>query len=261
MQGNATELANALVAIAEHVFHIPPFVPDTGLANNWRDLLTAWISGVDVTQIGADNMRVIEDAFIYRLTWAAEAIRMKRRADGGKSEYTEGSAAACLETGLPHSMMAMLVRAGLPSRVAARAVIEQTQPFFATLSDMNTWLSSNEIAALSDDQNWPTPETAVIWSAFRKDVLAAPIQRWSEQEWEFESKLPQWANPAHPARIHIDDKSGRVAVTSPDYREITGIKQGLSEPRPSLLRVDYASGRQTAIIKRAGRGRASWRSN
>jgi hypothetical protein len=112
MRGNATELASALIAIGEHVFQIPPFIPDTELPNNWRDLLTAWISGVDVTQIGVDNMRVIEEAFIYRLPWAAEAIRMKRRAEGGQSEHIEGSAAACLETGLPQSMMAMLVRAG-----------------------------------------------------------------------------------------------------------------------------------------------------
>jgi hypothetical protein len=126
---------------------------------------------------------------------------------------------------------------------------------------MNTWLSANEIAALSDEQNWPTPETGAIWARFREDALAAPIQRWSEQQWEFDAKLPPWANVAYPARIHIDDESGRVTVTSPDYREITGIKQGLSELRPSLLRVDHAFDGQSAIIKRMGRGQARWRAN
>src|ERR1019366_6820923 len=150
-QGNAADLTNALVSMAERLFAIPPFIPDTDLPGDWRELLRAWIDGHDVTQIGLDNMRVIEEAFIYRLTWAVEAIRMKRRADGGESDYVEGSAAACLEAGLPQSMMAMLVRAGLPSRVAARAVIEETQPLFATLSEMTAWLASNEITALFDD--------------------------------------------------------------------------------------------------------------
>lgn len=153
MQGNATALAGALVAMAERLFQIPPFVPDMHLPSTWRVLLAAWVSGVDVAHIGLDNMRIVEDVFIYRLTWGIEAIRMRRRAEGGESDYIEGSAAACLEAGLPKSMMAMLVRSGLPSRVAARAAIDQTQPLFTTLAEMYAWLSSNEITVLSDDQN------------------------------------------------------------------------------------------------------------
>jgi hypothetical protein len=259
MQGNAADLTGALVAIGERLLQIPPFVPASPLPHNWRNLLVAWINGTDVTQIGLDNMRVIEDAFIYRLTWAIEAIRMRRRAEGGESGYIEGSAAACLEAGLPQSRMAMLVRTGLPSRVAARAAVQQTQPTFTTLSELSEWLASDEIAALSENQNWPTPETAAIWGRFRKDVLAAPIQRWNEQEWEFGSHLPEWANPAYPARIQINEESGKVTVTSPDYREITGIQQGLSAVPPTLLRVDYAADGESAVIKRMGRGRASWR--
>jgi hypothetical protein len=124
---------------------------------------------------------------------------------------------------------------------------------------MNAWLGSNEITALSDDMNWPTTEAAPIWRRFRSEALAAPIQRWTEQEWPFESRLPKWAKPSYSARVHVDEQSGRVAVVSPDYREITGIQQSLSSLSPSLLRVDYAADGQSAIIRRMGRGSASWR--
>ena len=77
-------------SMAERLFQIRPFVPDTDLPTDWRNLLVAWIGGTDVTQIGLDNTRVIDEAFIYRLVWAIEAIRMKRRAEGGQSEYIEG---------------------------------------------------------------------------------------------------------------------------------------------------------------------------
>jgi len=261
MQGSGAALAAALTVIAERVFQIPPFVPDTELPHNWRGLLADWVNGVDVTQIGADNMKVVEDVFIYRLTWAIEAIRMRRRALGGQSEYIEGSASACLEAGLPGSMMAMLVRVGLPSRIAARVAIEHTEPVFASLSEMYLWLSSSEIAALSDAPNWPTAETGAIWRRFRVDALAAPIQKWNEQEWTFKSTLPRWANASHPARIQIDEESGAVAVTSPDFRQIIRITQRLSDPQPSLLRVDFAPDKHTATIKRMGRGNAEWRSN
>ena len=183
---------------------------------------------------------------------------MQRRAEGGGSDYIEGGAAACLEAGLPQNMMAMLVSAGLPSRTAARAAIEATRPNFVTRSEVNDWLSSDEITALSKGENWPTPDTAAIWKRFREEALAAPIQRWTEEEWKLASKLPQWADPSRPARIYVDDEFGKVSVELPDYRSITDIKQGLSERRPSLLRVDYAADGQSATIKRMGPGRARW---
>jgi hypothetical protein len=223
MQGDAAGLAAALVAMAERLLRIPPFVPDRELPDNWRDILTAWLNGVDVTEIGLDNMRVIEDVFIYRLTWAIEAIRMRRRSEGGESEYVEGSASACLEAGLPQSMMAMLVRAGLPSRVAAQLAIEQTKPAFTILSEMSRWLSSDEITELSEDPSWPTPETAAIWARFRTDMLAAPIQRWNEQEWTLNQTCQN--GPIQPTRHGF--RSTRNPTRLPSHR------QTIARSRPS----------------------------
>ena len=101
IMGDVASLRGALIGLAERMLQIRPFVPDVDLPADWRNLLAAWLGGADVAAIGLDNMRIVEDAFVYRLVWAIEAVRMRRRANGGQSEFIEGSAAATLESGLP----------------------------------------------------------------------------------------------------------------------------------------------------------------
>ena len=145
LESNAEALADALIGLAKRFLLIRPFIPNDKLPKDWPHLLRAWIRGDDVADIGLDNMRIVEEAFVYRLVWAIEALRMYRRVNGDEPEYLEGNAAACLETGLPQIMMAMLVRAGLPSRIAARTVITQIKPIFTTRGEMIRWLRSDEM--------------------------------------------------------------------------------------------------------------------
>lgn len=132
----------------ERLLAIRPFVPDTPLPANWKELLGTWLHGQDVAGIGQEGMRVVVDAFVYCLVWAIEAVRMNRQINGGESEMlVEGAAAACLEARLPSNAMAMLVRAGLSSRVAAKTVIEEMTPGFTNRTVMKDWLRSAEVVA------------------------------------------------------------------------------------------------------------------
>jgi hypothetical protein len=40
---------------------------------------------------------------------------------------------------------------------------------------MRTWLGSNQIAAFTDQGDWPTPETAALWSRFRSEALSGGL--------------------------------------------------------------------------------------
>ncbi|MCY1548815.1 hypothetical protein D9M68_849490 [compost metagenome] len=91
--------------------------------------------------IGPKNMRIVEDAFAYRLVWALEALRTRRVTLGWSSEIVSGGGAASVETGVPQLMMSMLIRAGLPSRRAAMAAIRTTGTVFVTVSGMREWLA------------------------------------------------------------------------------------------------------------------------
>ncbi len=256
--GDGDALAEALVGLGERLLSIRPFAPEDPLPPNWRDLLGAWIRGDDVAVIGRENMRIVDDAFVYRLVWAIEAIRMNRRANGGESELLEGTAAACLETGLPANTMAMLVRAGLPSRVAAKAVIEQLQPVFVTRAQMSDWLQLPQVAALDDNPDWPTADTSTIWQRFRREALASATEKWVTQEWNMALAPGGPALPALPARIEVDPLSGAASVTTPDFRTLVGIRHRLQHHSPSLFEVDFSPDGSNARIQRTGRDTARW---
>jgi DEAD/DEAH box helicase len=258
LQGDAEGLAQALAQMGEQLLSIRPFVPEDHLPYNWRDLLRAWVRGDDVTAIGLDNMRVIDDAFVYRLVWAIEALRMNRRANGGESEMLEGAAAACLETGLPANMMAMLVRAGLPSRTAAKIVVEQLNPIFLTRGEMNQWLRSPQVAAHDAQIDWPTADTGAIWRRFRGEALEGVMRQWESQEWSMAIAAGAATLPAYPCRIDIDPQSGQVSVQTPDFRPLIDIRHRLEHQAPSLLQVEISPEGTSARIARNGRGAARW---
>src|SRR5262249_49936220 len=155
--------------LAEFLLGIRPFATDDPLPANGRDILNAWLAGVSVSEIGPDNMRFIEDAFAYRLVWALEALRMRRIAFGWEAETISGGAAACLESGLPRFAMAVLVRAGLPTRAGALAAVNDLNPIYVDSAGLVAWLESNEVATLTDSGEWPTSETAEMWKQFRTD--------------------------------------------------------------------------------------------
>lgn len=127
LSGDIQELQENLVSLARIMFDIRPFIPNH-LPPNWESLLRFWISGDDIEAIDINNMRIIEDAFVYRLVWGMEVIRMYCRVNGITSELAEGIASACLETGLPKHVMATLVRSGLPSRIMAKNIVQQLNP-------------------------------------------------------------------------------------------------------------------------------------
>lgn len=261
-RGDAAALASdpdalvaALIGVGERMLAIRPFVPDDPLPANWRDLLDAWVRGQDVAAIGQEGMRVVDDAFVYRLVWALEALRMNRRINGGESELpVEGVAAACLEAGLPSNAMAILVRAGLSSRVAAKTVVEQLDPGFMNHLEMKAWLRSAEVAGYDQALGWPTPETHAIWQQFRRDILSSVDGKWESQEWTM-----QYATKSIvPLRLEVDAKDGQVSIVTPDFSRLTAIKQKLQTESPSLFEVEPLQDGTGVNIRRIGKGEARW---
>ena len=143
LSGDIDELADALGGLGERLLFMRPFIPDkaNALPLNWKAILRSWVSGEEVSKIGPQNMRIVEEAFTYRLVWALEAVRTRRMSLGWSSDTVAGGAAAAVETGVPQFMMAMLIRAGLPSRRAAMAAIEDAKPVFVTPAEMRAWLN------------------------------------------------------------------------------------------------------------------------
>jgi len=258
--GDAEMLLAALTNLAARLLAIRPFVPDDPLPPNWRDVLAAWLSGMPVRNIGPDNMRFIEDVFTYRLVWALEALRTRRVALEWQPEIIAGTAAACLETGLPRYMMALLVRAGLPSREAAIAAINDQEPVVLDTEDLIAWLESNHIAALTDAGNWPTPETASIWAQFRAEMLNRTSQRWTSREWRRNIDMDSRQIDPVPGRAYRIEiaEDGTVWVLTPDFERVVMLRRTMIDLAPSVLTARFEEGSSQAIIRRLGRSRATW---
>ncbi|PIB61905.1 DEAD/DEAH box helicase [Pseudomonas sp. 2822-17] len=259
LSGEVDELADALGGLGERLLFMRPFIPDksNALPANWKSILRGWVSGEDVSKIGPQNMRAVEDAFTYRLVWALEAVRTRRMSLGWAPDMVAGGAAATVETGVPRLMMAMLIRAGLPSRRAAMAAIDGALPVFVTPSEMRAWLESDEITAYTVASNWPTPNTAALWARFRTEALSAGIQKWSVAR--YKRLLDIDVAPSEGLyRIVTDEGDGRTWLVTPDYQRVAAFKKPALDPKPSLF-----SGRlpgKTRLVEalRIGRGLMRW---
>ena len=148
----------------------------------------------------------------------------------------------------------MRVRAGRPSRVAAKTVVEQLAPGFTNRAEMKIWLRSEEVAGFDHVPGWPTLETHAIWQQFRHDVVSSVDGRWASQEWTM-----QWAtDSAVPLRIEVDPQDGQVSIATPDFSQLTTIRQRLQAELPSLLEVESLQSGTSVTIRRIGKGEARW---
>ena len=261
LAGDTDELVEALVGLAKPLLAVRPFTPDKTnmLPKNWQTILGAWVTGVSVETIGSDNMRTIEDAFAYRLVWALEALRTRRTTSGWSSDTVAGGASASLETGVPQLMMAMLIRAGLPSRQAAIVAVRDGDASFIDGAGMRIWLESNEIAEFSGRPDWPTPETAALWRRFRQEVLRIGTERWRVQN--SKRALHRDAKGTRPPvgtyRLQIEP-SGDVWVCTPDHHRLVRLRKQLKAPQSNLFAARFVKGDTRAHIRRFGPGRAIW---
>ncbi len=259
LRGDVAELVDALGDLGERLLFMRPFIPDkvNALPANWRAILRSWVSGEEVAKIGPQNMRSVEEAFTYRLVWALEAVRTRRMALGWSPETVAGGAAAAVETGVPQFMMAMLIRAGLPSRRAAMAAIKDARPAFVTPAEMRAWLESDEITAYTDAGDWPTPDTAALWARFRTEALSGGIQKWSVET--YKRLLDIAALPsAGLYRIVTDEGDGRTWLATPDYKRVAAFKKAAVDPKPSLFWGRLPGNTRLVEALRVGRGKLRW---
>lgn len=255
-------LAAVLVKLAARLLVVRPFVPEgrNALPPNWKQVLEHWVCGTAVETLGAEHMRMIEDAFAYRLVWALEALRTRRVTLGWSGDIVSGGAAASVETGVPQYMMSMLVRAGLPSRRAAMAAIHATHPAFVTMSDLRKWLASDEVDVLSKAGDFPTPDTSVLWQRFREEMLSTAHEKWNSRRGERELALDARERPPQAGiyRIEFDAAGDGVWLTTPDFRRVAKFKAAVSGAKRGVFVARVKRGERVAHIERFGPGTVRW---
>jgi hypothetical protein len=162
---------------------------------------------------------------------------------------------------VPQFMMSMLIRAGLPSRRAAMAAVLSSDALFTSPAEMRDWLGSNEIAAFTDQGDWPTADTAALWKRFRMQALSGAIQKWSVET--FKRLLAVPAGKPRPSKglyrvLPSGAADGRTWLATPDYQLIAPFKKAMRDPKPSLISGTLPGEPSVVTAVRIGRGKATW---
>jgi hypothetical protein len=128
-------------------------------------------------------LEFIEDALVYRLVWAMEAVRVRQSAVDDELDWPNaGRAAVALETGTPDYCAALLIQNGLASRIGAMKAVSDCPADFADIKGMRQWVRSRCVTQRQADPKWPTPETASLWQTFVGGLTVGSTAKWSIQK-------------------------------------------------------------------------------
>jgi len=231
LAGELDIAVDAITAFAKIAFLIPPFSPQA-MIDDWESLLRLWLQGLPVTDIlSGDNdeaIQFIEQAFVYNLPWAMEAVRVRAEVHENPfseelklSDFSLAHAVVALETGTLSIAAATLIQAGFGSRLAAIQAVTSTRANFDSMKGLIAWLSSGEIQALSAKPDWPTPESHQLWTEF----VTGPSGGFTAKAWSSTAYTSPvtWHGTPMPSGTALRIGGGpdkEQSVYSADYREV-----------------------------------------
>lgn len=234
--GSVPMAVEALVAFATIAFAIEPFKPKEELRENWVEVLKAWVSAESMADLAGDHdeelLEFIEDALVYRLVWAMEAVRVRITAEYEDIEWpNSGRAATALETGTADYCAALLIQNGLASRVAAIKAVSDCPAGFTDLAGLRQWVRSDEVRQHESDTDWPTRETASLWRTFVGGLAVASMPKWSS----YVGKVKvEWFGEALPSgtevRLLFSPDKKRMKVYTADLDPVGSLPYGWPVP-------------------------------
>ena len=259
LNGEQEIAITAITALAEILFEIKPFVPKP-FPDNWKDILHFWLLGLPLADITTDNhsetLRFIEDALVYKLSWAMEAVKVRAQANGdiiGDGGFTiddveTGLAVPAIETGTLNRSAAILMQAGFTFRSVAIQIVNDTAATFENFNQMRAWLESDNIKILSEDRAWPSPESHDAWVAFTQNYVASEDNIWDIQE----KSLPaEWFDTENPppsnTSVKLINLGDETLILSATLIKIGHLSQPIPAVSKGVLTAKVAPDRQSVV--------------
>lgn len=244
IEGDEDGAIAAVISIAKILFDIPPFMPKN-IPENWMDIVAVWLRGEPISTLpncnNPETLQFIEEALIYRLPWGMEAVRVRALAhkteigDGLTIDDLElGLAVPAIETGTLSVPAALLIKAGFNSRTAAIKLVGETGATFDTMGQLRAWLKRDPVKSLSEHDDWPTSETAPLWTEFIGSFQTERNKTWSISEATAQVTWYEKALEAGEA-VRIISEGDEVFVTTPDYRVVGVLETKLVGVGTNLL--------------------------
>lgn len=163
--------ANAAVHFAQ-VIMSEPFFSVRKLPADWEAALSGWVNGTAFSELlkgrkALDAQRTqafIQDGVVFRLVWAAEAVRVQAIATDHHRQTELGDGPAfTLTYGVPTIPAALLCQMGFASRTGAVWVTQQLNATFKDTDGLRDWLREHD-AFLADPEFWGSQDYHLMWT-------------------------------------------------------------------------------------------------
>jgi len=239
LDANHETAADLLVAIADTVFAVQVFAPETALYN-WHDVLRHWVRGLALGDLSGDRVAVaqfIEADVIYRLVWGMEAARVYEAAQGNPdADALSGTAVTAIETGTFNRAASILIRSGFDHRLAAMLAVMSTSATFESAAEMRQWIRDLD-PALAFSQDWPTPESRSAWEAFAYRARTQRSRQWSRRTQDLQDVTWYDAVPDPGTWLRVTDAGpGKIQIWSTGFDLLGEAAIRLNLERQGVLR-------------------------
>jgi hypothetical protein len=163
--------AEAAVSFHENVIE-EPFFGVRRLPEKHEEVLAEWLKGTAFAEIlegrsvkdGQRAQIFVQEGIVFRLVWAAEAVRVQAISMGHTraGELGDGPAFA-LTYGVSSIPAALLCQIGFSSRVGAMWAARALPAQFIDMNGLRLWLRQNN-ALLSDSDFWESEDLFRLWN-------------------------------------------------------------------------------------------------
>jgi hypothetical protein len=239
-------LAAAAVTFAERVMS-EPYFSVRRLPEGWQAALANWVTGIAVAEILAgrparDARRLeafLQDGVVFRLVWAAEAVRSQATKTGhSRADELGDGPAFSLTYGVPSIQAALFCQIGFSSRVGAVWLSEQLGTTFTDTAGVRPWLRTND-AFLSDPEFWPSADHYLLWTHAAAPSTGDAPRLWTRKEY---SVKPNWSvSPTPRGRVRVIAGASRTAtVCSLDLQPVGEVRLPF-DPYGSALDAEAAA--------------------
>jgi hypothetical protein len=215
--------AGAAVSFHEKVIQ-EPFFGVRRLPEKHEDVLAEWVKGTAFAEIlegrsvkdGQRAQIFVQEGVIFRLVWAAEAVRVQAISMGHTraGELGDGPAFA-LTYGVSSIPAALLCQIGFSSRVGAMWAVRALSAQFTDMNGLRLWLRQNN-ALLSDPDFWESEDLFRLWNQVSAPTNVELPRLWTHSNYTVPVEWKLKKSPVATTQVRIipgNDRTGTICAT------------------------------------------------
>jgi hypothetical protein len=202
-------------------------------------------------QANATEGQVLGDLFEVKRgdnLWRIAARNLQAVEHEGVDTLT-GLAALAMEAGSSKLSVITLVRAGLSSREAAAAAVEDTAATFTDRDGMREWLNSELVEKRSTENDWLAERSRQAWLQFYEGERKADRSKWKRETQTVRMKWSSGRAPATGTSVIVEPSVGTYGgVMTPDFQPLGLMLRGeLRQVRKNIVGAQVVAGGSVEI--------------